>query len=73
MIPVASAPTKHGPDVRVDGFHDAKGDLHVAIGQDAIQVGQDELGELLEGREPLAHRSARSQVVRKRRAFASYV
>jgi hypothetical protein len=45
----------------------------VAIGQDAIQVGQDELGELLEGREPLAHRSARSQVVRKRRAFASYV
>ena len=48
MIPVASAPTQHGADVPVDGFHDARTDLHVAIGQDPIQVGQEQLRQFLE-------------------------
>jgi len=44
----------------------------VAVGQDPIQVGQEQRRQFLEGGEPL-HRSARHHVVRKRRAFASYL
>ena len=53
VIPVPPTSAKHGADVPVDGLDHPEGDLHVAIGQDAIQVGQEQLRQLLEGGEPL--------------------
>ena len=53
MIAVASTATEHRPAVAVDGFDFAERDLDVAVGQDAVQVTAQELGDLVEGRQPL--------------------
>jgi len=53
VIPVPPPSAKHGADVPVDGLDHPEGDLHVAVRQDAIQVGQEQLRQFLEGGEPL--------------------
>ena len=53
MIPVTPAPAQHGTDVPVDGLDYPEGDLHVAVGQDPVQMAQEQRGERLEGGQPL--------------------
>jgi len=53
VIPVAPTPAQDGADVPVDGLDHTEGHLHVAVGEDPAQVGQEQLGQRLEGGEPL--------------------
>ena len=70
MIPVAAAPPQQGPDVAVDRLDLPERDLLVAVGEDTVAMPQQELGDPAE-RWQRCHRSARSHVVRKRRAAPS--
>ena len=58
MIAVAPTATEHRPDVAVDGLDFAERDLDVAVGQDAVEVPAQELGDLVEGRQPLPAQGA---------------
>ena len=51
MIAVVPVPTEDRADVPVDGLDIAEGDLHVAVGEDPVQMAQEQLRQLLEGRE----------------------
>jgi hypothetical protein len=53
MIPVAAAPTQHRADIAVDRLDLSERDLLVAVGQDPVEVAQQELGDLAERRQPL--------------------
>ena len=70
MIAVATPAAEHRPDVSVDRFHFAERHLHVAVGEDAVEVPTQELGDLVEGRQPLPTQR-RTQAVRKRHAAPS--
>lgn len=58
VLVVAVPPTaaNHRPNVAVDRFHLAEGDLDVAVGEDAVEVATEELGDLVKGREPRLRR-----------------
>ena len=47
MIAVASTAPEHRSDVAVDCFHLAEGDLDVAVGQDAVEMATQQLGDLV--------------------------
>ena len=53
MIAVAPTATEHRSDVSVDRLDHAERDLEVAVGQDAVEVPTQELGDLVEGQQPL--------------------
>lgn len=53
VIAIAPPATERRPDVAVDGLHLAERNLDVAIGEDAVKVTTEEVGDLSEGREPL--------------------
>jgi hypothetical protein len=52
-ILVATAPSKKGFDVAVDGFHHPEGNLGAAVVEDAVQVIQQHKGEILKGLQAL--------------------
>ena len=53
MVPVAAALAEHETDVPIDGFDRPEGDLLVAVSEDAVEMPGEELGDLLEGGQPL--------------------
>src|SRR3989338_2120209 len=53
VIPIPAAAPEHGADVAVDGLDRAELDLLVAVGEDTVEVSQQELGDLAEGRQAL--------------------
>ncbi len=53
MVAITTTATDHRADVAVDGFDLSERDLDVAVGQDAVEVTTEKLGDLGEGREPL--------------------
>src|SRR3972149_2064245 len=53
VIPIPAAAPEHGADVAVDGLDRAERDLLVAVGEDTVEVSQQELGDLAEGRQAL--------------------
>jgi len=52
-VAVPTTAANHRADVAVDGFDFPEQGLDVAVGQDAIEVATEELGDLVKGREPL--------------------
>ena len=58
MIAVATPAPEHRPDVAVDGFHLAERHLDVAVREDAGEVATEQLGDLVEGRQPLPPQGA---------------
>src|SRR5712692_7712405 len=74
MVAVPTTAAKHRPDVPVDRLHLPEGDLDVAIGEDAVEVTTEELGDLVKGREPLpAQRPHPGGQKAPRRAFVGVV
>ena len=70
MIAVAPTATEHRADVAVYGLDLAERDLDVAVGQDAVEVPTQELGDLVEAGNR-CQRSARTQAARKPRRLLS--
>ena len=58
MIAVAAPAAEHGSDVAVDGFHLAERDLDVAVGEDAVEVATQQLGDPVEGGQALPAQGA---------------
>jgi hypothetical protein len=50
VISIPAAAPEHGADVAVDGFDRAERDLLVAVSEEAVEMPQQELGDLAEGR-----------------------
>src|SRR5712692_6682471 len=53
MVAIPTAAAKHRPDVAVDRFNLAERHLDVTVGQDAVEVTTEQLGDLVESRQPL--------------------
>jgi hypothetical protein len=53
VVAIAPPPPEHRADVAVDGFDLAERHLDVAVGQDAVEVTTEQLGDLVGGRQPL--------------------
>jgi hypothetical protein len=53
-MPTAATSSKKGFDVAVDGPHRSKGYFGAAIVEDAVQVIQQDVGEVLKRYQPLA-------------------
>lgn len=74
MVAVPAPAADHRPDVAVDGFHLAERDLDVAVREDAVEVATEQLGDLVEGREPLPAQGANPRRQEPpRRAFVDVV
>lgn len=69
MVAIPAPPTKHRPDVTVDGLHLAERDLDVTVGEDAVEMATEKLGHLVESREsvPAQRPNPRSQEASVRR------
>lgn len=53
VVPITSSPPQHRADVAVDRLNLAEGHLLMAIGEDAVQVPDEQLGQLPKGWQPL--------------------
>jgi hypothetical protein len=53
VVTLTTAAADHRADVAVDGLHLAERDRDTTVGEDAVEVTAEELGDLVEGREPL--------------------
>ena len=53
VISVAAPAAEHRSDIAVDGLDLAEGDLLVTVGEDAVEMPEEELGDLLECRQAL--------------------
>ena len=74
MIPVATSPAEHRADVAVDGLDGAERDLFPAVGEDAVEMPAQELGDRVERRQPLPAEGAQPRVQEApRRPFVGVV
>jgi hypothetical protein len=62
VIPVATAPAKHGPDVAVDGLDLPERNLLVAVGKESVEMAAKELSDLVEGGQALPAQRADPRV-----------
>lgn len=53
VIPIPSTPAQHRSDVAVDRLDLPEGDFLVAVGEDAVEMPEEQAANLLERRQPL--------------------
>ena len=74
MVAITTAATKHRTDVSVDGLHYSERDFDVTVGEHAVEVTAEELGDLVERWEALpAQRPNPGGQEAPRRAFVGVV